>query len=478
MKLSIASSLSLGLSALQLASARYVMYVDQYHLTDLPSREVAAGIDTVIMAFANSSLFVSPAGNYTPFEPVSTMRSRFDAGTKVMIALGGWADTDGFSAGAATEESRTDFAKNVANMVNTLGFDGVDIDWEYPGGNGADYKQKPNSGKVDQINTFPLLLAAIRSAIGPRKLLSIAVPGLERDMIAYTAEKAPSIWAPLDFVNVMTYDLMNRRDSITKHHSDIKGSLAAVEHYLNVLALPPPKANLGFAFYAKYFTTDPAFPCENGLGCTTVLLEDAQGADTGKSAAMTFEAANYASASANLTESPDGSCGAAAGHYCTPGNCCSPFGFCGATTAHCTNCQAEYGKCATTSITKLFQNAMANGTTDQAAGGEYHYDKSNNLFWSWDTPELIAKKFDQIVKAKGLGGVMAWSAGEDSHDWSHILALQAGVKNLFAGTKPMPTSAPAAPPSLPAGGKSSMSTSYTKSSAGAAPTGSDDSCEE
>lgn len=82
----------------------------------------------MIMAFANSSLFVSPAGNYTPFESVSTMRSRFDNGTKILIALGGWADTDGFSAGAATEASRTDFAKNIANMINNLGFDGVDID--------------------------------------------------------------------------------------------------------------------------------------------------------------------------------------------------------------------------------------------------------------------------------------------------------------------------------------------------------------
>ncbi|KAH7408011.1 extracellular chitinase [Cadophora sp. MPI-SDFR-AT-0126] len=435
MKLSFCSSLSLGLSALQLASARYVMYVDQYHLTDLPNKTVAAGIDTVIMAFANSSLFVSPAVNYTPFEPVSTMRSRFDNGTKILIALGGWADTDGFSAGAATEESRTDFAKNVASMVTNLGFDGVDIDWEYPGGNGADYKQNPNSGKVDQINTFPLLLAAIRSAIGPQKLLSIAVPGLERDMIAYTAEKAPSIWEPLDFVNIMTYDLMNRRDNITKHHTDIQGSLAAVEHYLDVLSLPAAKANLGFAFYAKYFTTDSAYPCETGLGCTTVLLEDAEGADTGKSAAMTFESANYATAPANLTESPDGSCGAAVGYYCTPGNCCSAFGFCGSSSGHCTNCQADYGVCNTTSITTLFQNAMTNGITDEVAGGQYYYDKSSNLFWTWDTAELIAKKFDQIVKAKGLGGVMAWSAGEDSHDWGHILALQAGVKSMTTAAK-------------------------------------------
>lgn len=90
---------------------------------------MTAGIDTAIMAFANSSLFTtSPTGNYTPFEPVSTMRARFENGTKVMIAIGGWGDTAGFSEGAATEASRTLYAKNVAIMLDNLGYDGVDID--------------------------------------------------------------------------------------------------------------------------------------------------------------------------------------------------------------------------------------------------------------------------------------------------------------------------------------------------------------
>ncbi len=53
----------------------------------------------------------------------------------------------------------------------------LDIDWEYPGGNGADYKQVSNEAKSYQIEAFPKLLAATRAAIGPNKLLSIAVPG-------------------------------------------------------------------------------------------------------------------------------------------------------------------------------------------------------------------------------------------------------------------------------------------------------------
>src|SRR4051812_37363001 len=110
------------------------------------------------MAFANSSLFVGEGGVYTPFEPVTTMRTRFDDGAKVLLAIGGWGDTDGFSAGALTEESRSQYAQNVAKTLIRLGFDGVSVDWEYAGGNGADYKQKPNSGKVSQIETYPLLL--------------------------------------------------------------------------------------------------------------------------------------------------------------------------------------------------------------------------------------------------------------------------------------------------------------------------------
>lgn len=79
----------------------------------------------------------------------------------------------------------------------------IDIDWEYPGGNGADYKLPgfTNDLKVGEIAAYPAILAKIKALIGD-KLLTIAVPGLERDMIAFTAENAPKIWAAVDEVNV------------------------------------------------------------------------------------------------------------------------------------------------------------------------------------------------------------------------------------------------------------------------------------
>ena len=46
-----------------------------------------------------------------------------------------------------------------------------------------------------------MLLQEIKSAIGDKEL-SIAVPGLERDMIAFTPEQVPKINAAVDVVNV------------------------------------------------------------------------------------------------------------------------------------------------------------------------------------------------------------------------------------------------------------------------------------
>ncbi|KHJ35432.1 putative extracellular chitinase [Erysiphe necator] len=104
----------------------------------------------------------------------------------------------------------------------------------------------------------------------------------------------------------------------------------------------------------------------------------------------------------------------------------------GSTPDYCNNCQGSaFGSgCQTPSISSLFQTAIANGITDEDAGGQYYFDRANNLFWTWDTATLIARKFNDIVAARGLGGVMAWSLAQDSYDFGHILALQKGAREM------------------------------------------------
>lgn len=79
----------------------------------------------------------------------------------------------------------------------------TDIDWEYPGGGGADYKLgNAASSSEEQIKNYPSFLGAIKAAIGGGKELSIAVPGLDADMGAFTPATCQAIVPHVDFVNV------------------------------------------------------------------------------------------------------------------------------------------------------------------------------------------------------------------------------------------------------------------------------------
>ncbi|KKK14942.1 hypothetical protein P175DRAFT_0435786 [Aspergillus ochraceoroseus IBT 24754] len=421
----------LALAALQcVAGMRMGMYIDEYHTVDLPSSDQTQGITHAIMAFAKSTLFNSDSPpQFTPFEPVSQMRQRFGPNTKLMIAIGGWGDSSGFSDGAKDDASRARYAKNVASMLNSVGFDGVDIDWEYPGGNGDDYKRVPNSQKVSEIETYPKFLAALRAAVGKDKIISIAVPGKRGDMIAFTKEQGPKIWPSVDMVNVMSYDLMNRRNNATDHHTSVAGSLDTIQAFLDI-GLDPQKVNLGFAYYAKWFTTQANADCgSHPIGCPVVVMENPDGTDNGKSGAFTFEKGTMSDPPANLKVSYDGTCGFAKGTKCPPGSCCSQYGNCGTGDDFCqAGCLSDYGECKGISITDSWRRALKDGKTDEKAGGQYYMDTEVNLFWTWDTPELIARKFKDIVDALKLGGVMAWSLGEDTLNWEHLKAMQDGVK--------------------------------------------------
>lgn len=165
----------------------------------------------------------------------------------------------------------------------------------------------------------------MRKAIG-NKTLSIATPGRKQDMIAFNNQTGPEIWKSVDMVNVMSYDLINRRDNVTNHQSSVQGCLDVVNDYMD-WGLEAEKINLGFAYYAKWFTTDPESDCDTKpIGCKLVKLENDDGSDNGKSGALTFEASTAAPAPANLTESTNGKCGAGEASKCPDGQCCSAYG--------------------------------------------------------------------------------------------------------------------------------------------------------
>ncbi|RKL06739.1 hypothetical protein BFJ68_g10136 [Fusarium oxysporum] len=51
---------------------------------------------------------------------------------KPLISIGGWTGSRHFSTNIGSAKNRTAFAKKVINFVDKYGFEGFDIDWEYP----------------------------------------------------------------------------------------------------------------------------------------------------------------------------------------------------------------------------------------------------------------------------------------------------------------------------------------------------------
>ncbi|KAI1075472.1 family 18 glycosyl hydrolase [Whalleya microplaca] len=415
---------------------RNVGYMDEWHVKIFPPKDVTAGITHVILAFAPSNLSVPTNGSYAPFSTVEEIRAGFDKGTQLGLAIGGWGDTGGFSNASKTDESRKKYGKDLAALIKDYDF--VDIDWEYPGGNGADYKEEgsTNEDKKAEIEAFPLLLREIKEAVKP-KYVSVTVPGLQQDMIAFTKELAPSIFESVEMVNVMTYDLMNRRDNKTTHQSSVAASNATIHTYMD-LGLAPAKINLGLPYYAKFFTTSENTTCDAPVGCPIEAAEDAKGVDTGTSGSVTFEEAyvNPPPIPGNLTVDPGATCGTGTFFTCKGANtngtaCCSVAGYCGDTDEHCGSyCQVGYGDCKGKDIYKSFRTALDKGQLDKTEGGMWYWDKDTSLYWTWDTDDLIAGKFKDIIEPLGLGGVMAWSLGQDSADWKHIKAATKGAQDI------------------------------------------------
>lgn len=128
---------------------------------------------------------------------------------KVTFAIGGWNEGATKYSDLVSDPKRIGiFANSVLDWITTYGFDGVDLDWEYP----ADAARGGRS--QDKANLITLL-RALRKVIGD-KLLTIATCIPENKIAA--GYDVPELVKLVDFIHVMAYDLRGGWDSVIGNH--------------------------------------------------------------------------------------------------------------------------------------------------------------------------------------------------------------------------------------------------------------------
>src|SRR5579859_1615148 len=125
---------------------------------------------------------------------------------KLLLSVGGWSQSALFSDVAASADSRAHFAQSCAALMQANGFDGLDVDWEFPVSGGL----PTNHTRPEDGLNFTALLSALRAALttqgagsGQRYLLTIAAPASPAE---YRHLELRLIVPYLDWINLMAYD--------------------------------------------------------------------------------------------------------------------------------------------------------------------------------------------------------------------------------------------------------------------------------
>ena len=182
---------------------------------------------------------------------------------KVLLSLGGWGGCAPCSEVFSTKEGRSNFATSIKSLSDYFGSDGIDLDWEYPAIAGyPDHRFTPE----DKPN-FTELVKELRNQLGKKATITFAAGGFEK--FAKQAIDWKEVMPYVNYVNLMTYDLVGGNSIVTGHHSALFSTAKqkeSTDHCVNVLlelGVPAKKMIIGAAFYAR--TWEVASEENNGL---------------------------------------------------------------------------------------------------------------------------------------------------------------------------------------------------------------------
>ncbi|KAI0212770.1 Acidic mammalian chitinase [Lamellibrachia satsuma] len=199
-------------------------------------------------------------GMYTRFNNLKTINPSL----KTLLAVGGWNfGTAKMTAMLATPENRRQFVDTTIKYLRDRNFDGLDLDFEYPGRRGSPSGDKQKFTLLCEELNEAFQLEAIDS--GKERLLLTAAVAAGKSNIdaAYEVDRLSLV---LDFFNVMTYDFHGGWETFTGHNSPLYPRAAetgdqqllnmawALNYYVS-LGAPREKLVVGMATYGRAFKT-------------------------------------------------------------------------------------------------------------------------------------------------------------------------------------------------------------------------------
>ncbi len=364
-------------------------YERKFYVSDIPWEKVT----TVNYAF----LDLKENGTVTYFdtyadplnlEEMKEYKRKYPA-VKVLVSVGGWTLSKYFSPVAADPAKRLEFARSVLRIIRKYDLDGVDIDWEYPGGGGME----GNYASPDDGKNFVLLLKTIREVFNQAEekdhedyMITVAAPAdpVKAGRINWTEASRY-----LDAIDVMTYDYHGAWEDVT-------GFLAPLYADPNA---PYTDPNVKWHFNVNYTIQ---WYIQHVPDRTKIVL------------GLPFYSRSFANVPSNndglyqpFSGTPDGTWGPASETY---------------------------------GVMDYWDVAEKN----QSADYEYHwnpyaqeawlYSPSKKVFITFDDPRAIGIRVDYAL-SNGIGGVMIWEITADRKPGTNSHPLLDTVLDHF-GEKP------------------------------------------
>ncbi|KAJ8130004.1 hypothetical protein O1611_g3626 [Lasiodiplodia mahajangana] len=305
-------------------------------------------------------------------------------GLSCYMAIGGWAfndppTADYWSKMASTKAGRESWSETVLLYMQEFGFDGVDLDWEYP-------SAKDRGGSPEDLDNYVLLLKQLRQTLdasGRNFGLSFTIPTSYWYLKGFDIKPMVEI---ADFVNVMSYDLHGTWDGNSPWTQDVLAAhtnLTEISMAMDLLwrnDVDTSKIVMGMGFYGRSFTmTDP--------GCSTPGCDWAGGG--------------------------------------RPGECTDTSGI-----------LSYKGEISTFHLRKTRKIRMLTSNLEIVQKMKYEnaeliYDDKAAITWlTWDLDQWVSFDNEKTFKQKldwasdrCLGGIMIWAVDQDTRDYEALSAL-------------------------------------------------------